>query len=173
MQNKRYLLPALFVFAISVSALQGQATDLPVLNSVRQSYEDMVATDAVKPFEAAVSALNSKYSAALDRAQELAQQGGKLEEALLLKSEKEEIAAGKGIPPQNDPKTPSSLKQLRDTYRTSMAKLEQDRDRKAKPLREAYLKSLSVLVATLTKEGKLDDALVVKKALEEMPALAA
>ncbi|HBJ85496.1 MAG TPA: hypothetical protein DDZ88_16785 [Verrucomicrobiales bacterium] len=139
--------------------------------SLQTMYEDKVKLDILRPHELAVADLNTKFAAALDRAQETAQKSGNLDEAVAIKKEKEAVLAG-GYSPSaaEDPKTPASIKTLRTTYRNTVAKLELERDKRWQPLKEALARSLNGVIDTLTKSGKLDEAILAKKLREELLA---
>lgn len=62
---------------------------------------------------------------------------------------------------------------MHTTYRAELAKLTLARDQKAKPLRDDYAKKLDELVTSLTKAGKLQEAMTVKKFRESLPVFSA
>jgi formylglycine-generating enzyme required for sulfatase activity len=166
------LLSPCLVLAI-LSLLSGvafaQLAAAPSVASLQTMYEDKVKLDVLRPHEVAVADLNTKFAAALDRAQETAQKSGNLDEAVAIKKEKEAVLAG-GYSPSatEDTETPASIKTLRTTYRNTVAKLELERDKRWQPLKEALARSLNGVIDTLTKSGKLDEALVAKKLREEL-----
>lgn len=162
--------------ALAVLTLLGdfafaQSAPTSSVASLQSLYEDKVKLDVLRPHEVAVADLNTKFAAALDRAQETAQKAGNLDEAIAIKKEKEAVLAG-GYSPSaaEDPKTPTSIKTLRTTYRSTVAKLELERDKKWQPLKEALSQSLNSVIDMLTKSGKLDEAVAAKKLQAELLA---
>ena len=137
--------------------------DIPELNVLKKQTEETIANSVKAPYEAGMADLNAKYLPALDRAQATSQQAGRLEDTLLFRKEKELITSGKGLPPRDEPGIPATLKQLRDFYRTAAGRVEMERIGRLKQVRDNYVRSLSGLVATLTKAGRLDAAQLVKK----------
>ncbi len=170
---KPSLSPCLVLAVLSllgdVALAQSAATSS--VASLQTMYEDKVKLDILRPHEVAVADLNTKFAAALDRAQETAQNSGNLDEAVAIKKEKEAVLAG-GYSPSatEDTKTPASIKTLRTTYRNAITKLELERDKRWQPLKEALARSLNGVIDTLTKNGKLDEAILAKKLREELLA---
>jgi hypothetical protein len=68
------------------------------------------------------------------------------------------IQLGRGGPDQHDSDTAESLKTLRATYRSAHAKFAAERDAKAAPLYDLYLKALDAYIAELTQADKIDAA---------------
>ncbi len=159
---------AVFVFVSPVAFSQVAA--VPEVAELQAKYDEKVKLDVLRPHELAVADLNTKFAAALERSQEAAQKSGKLEEAIAIKTEKEAVQAGNYTPAADDAKTSSALKALRTTYRASLSKLELQRDKKLQPLVDAMGKSLDILAETLTKQGKLEDAMAAKKMRDELLA---
>ena len=63
---------------------------------------------------------------------------------------------------------PESLKKLRSTYRTALAKLNQERQTKAKPYYDRYDLLLEAYQKELTQQKRLDDASKVKSVRDEV-----
>jgi len=161
------LVPIVFILLGDVSNAQSASTANAA--SLQTIYEDKVRLEVLRPHELAVADLNTKFSAALDRAQETAQKAGNLGEAVAIKKEKEAVLAG-GYSPSaaEDAQTPAGIKTLRTTYRNTLAKLELERDKKWQPLKDALARSLNGLIDSLTKSGKLDEALAAKQMLDSI-----
>ncbi len=161
----------LAVLSLLVDAAFGQSAATSSVASLQTIYEDKVKLDILRPHEVAVADLNTKFAAALDRAQETAQKAGNLDEAVAIKKEKEAVLAG-GYSPSatEDTKTPASIKTLRTTYRNAITKLELERDKRWQPLKEALARSLNGVIDTLTKNGKLDEAIAAKNLQAELLA---
>lgn len=77
---------------------------------------------------------------------------------------------GPGIPPADNPGTPGSLAQLRQTYREALARLEVERDEKTAPLYEKYLGALTAYEAEMTRANEISKALAVRQFRSEVEA---
>ncbi|MFN0076916.1 MAG: protein kinase domain-containing protein [Prosthecobacter sp.] len=131
----------------------------PQLARLESGFRSRYETDAQKPFLAAVAALNQSYTAnGIAKARAAAQTQGKLQEIIALDAETAAITKGEAIPAEDADATPAALKTLRGTYRTALAKITAERDAKAAPLYEIYLKTIDAYIADLTKAEKPDDA---------------
>ena len=171
---KAVVLRAVLLFALAWLPQAGSAQEpaVPELDALKQEYDALVGI-ANAPHLAALVDLDKKYLARLVKEQEAAQQGGKLEEAVAIETEKKTVTSGSGVPLQDAANTPPVLKKMHATYRSEVARLEALRDKKIKPLRDDFAKKLEVLTTSLTKKGKLEEALTVKRFRESLPALAA
>ncbi len=147
-----------------------QTAAIPEVAELQAKYDEKVRLDVLRPHELVVADLNAKFATALERVQENAQKAGNLDDAISIKTEKEAVLSGKYMPPQDDAKTPASLKTMRSTYRAALARLELDRDKKLRPLKDAYAKSLEALMLTMTKGGRLEEAMALKKMREDLMA---
>lgn len=147
-----------------------QTAVAPEVAELQAKYDEKLKLDVLRPHELAVADLNAKFVAALDREQEAAQKKGSLDDAFAIKTEKESILSGKYVPSQDDAKTPAGLKTMRATYRAALGRLELDRDKKLRPLKEVYAKSLEALMLTMTKGGKLEEAMALKNMRENLLA---
>lgn len=128
------------------------------------SYDALVAL----PFAVKVTDLNGKYVTALDRALEVATQAGKLDEAIVLRDEKKFVADEKCIPQADAANEPAILKQMRNTYRSELKKLEVNRDLLEAPLLAKHDAVLEAYQTLLTTEKKLDEALKVREARQRV-----
>lgn len=143
----------------------------PRLAQLEAGYQARYESDAQKPFLAAVATLNQSYVAnGISRARAAAQAKGSLTEVTALDAEKAAIEKGGGVPAEDAADTPESLKALRGTYRGALAKISAERDAKAAPLLDLYLKALDVYVAELTKAGKIDEAKQVQTLRDDKAA---
>jgi len=162
----------IFVLALLVTAscATAQTNFLPDVAELQGKYDERVRADVLRPHEAAVADLNAKFAAALERAQDAAQKAGNLDDAFAIKTEREAVLSGKYLMPQDDEKTPASLKTIRATYRASLAKLEAESDKVLRPLKETYARSLETLITSLTRGGRLEEAMTLKKVREDLLA---
>ncbi|CAN5914340.1 hypothetical protein BH11VER1_BH11VER1_25920 [soil metagenome] len=135
----------------------------PRLAQLETGFKARYEAEAQKPYLAALTTLNQSYIAnGIGRARSAAQQKGALDEVTLLDSEKTRIQNGDPLPPADLDTLPKSLKDLRGTYRSALAKIETDRAQKASPLYDLYLGALDAYIAELTKGNKIDEAQKVK-----------
>ncbi len=146
------------------------------LAALDSGFQAAVERDANAAFKASIAALDKLYLTALDRALATASKGGKLEEALALREEKQRIEKGQGVPSEVDESTqapgkvPGTLKTLRKTYRSTTAQHEATKAKAMQPLYDKYDLALAAVQTELTQAQKLDDALRVKSAREQIAA---
>ncbi len=135
----------------------------PRIAQLEQGFQAAFERDANGAFLASVDQLDRSYLGAIERARRSAQQGGNLDEVTAFDQETRRMTAGPGIPPADNPGTPGSLVQLRQTYREALAKLEIERDEKTAPLYDKYLGALTAYEAELTKANEIPKALAVRE----------
>ncbi|MDP1587826.1 MAG: SUMF1/EgtB/PvdO family nonheme iron enzyme, partial [Prosthecobacter sp.] len=131
----------------------------PRLAQLAAGFKARHEADALQPFNTALAALNTSYVVnGVSRARTAAKAKGSLAEVTALDAEKTAIEQGRGVPAEDEADTPESLKTLRVTYRTAHAKFATERDAKAAPLYDLYLKALDAYIAELTQADKIDTA---------------
>jgi serine/threonine protein kinase len=136
----------------------------PYLAQLASSFMARYDEVAGKPFEKSVADLKQSYiNNGIARALATAQAQGNLQAAVALTTEKAELEKGREIPAQDAPDTSSTLKGLRDSYRTALAGYEQTRRSAAEPLYDIYISALEKHVIDLTKSSKLDEAQKVRE----------
>lgn len=158
------------VAIVFTNCAYSQTAPIPEVAELQAKYDEKVGLEVLRPHELAVADLNAKYAAALERAQESAQKAGNLDAAFAIKEEKEAVSSGKLMTQLDDAKAPVSLKSMRATYQTALARLEVERDKNLLPLKDAYARSLEALTVTLTKSGRLEEAMALKKMREDLLA---
>jgi serine/threonine protein kinase len=127
--------------------------------------------DAEKPFLAALAKLNQSYVAnGIARARSAAQTKGSFFEVTMLDAEKTLIEKGGAVPADDAAETPASLKTLRATYRGAFAIITTERDAKAAPLYDLYLRAIDSYVVELTKAGKTDTAVRIQALRNDIAA---
>ncbi|MFC5455048.1 formylglycine-generating enzyme family protein [Prosthecobacter fluviatilis] len=151
----------------STSAQDADVGDPAALQS---AFEEKVNLEVLRPHRLAVSDLNAKFAAALDRLQQAAQKSGNLEQALAIKAERDDLLAGKYDPDSDEAQTAEVLKPLRSTYRTALGRLELERDKKLRPLNDAFARQLETQLLALTKAGRLEQAAAAKNILKDLAA---
>lgn len=154
------------IAALIITFSTARSQEAPDLKALLASYQEKVELEAVRPYELGVANLNEKYLAALLPMQEAAQKSGKLEQAIALKQERERVLAGQKVPDQDEAGTIDALKKMRTTYRTALARLDLNRDKIIRPIKEAFYKQLDSVALSLTKAGKLDEAAEAKEEQE-------
>jgi serine/threonine protein kinase len=135
----------------------------PELTTLQQQYDKLLAERVTGIYDADVAKLNTGYLAGLDRAAATAQSAGELDTVLAIQEEKKLIAAKQPVPATDDAKTPEALKNLRTIFRTSLAKLDEQRTTNHAALVTPYATRLKQIEADLTKAGRITDAVAVKK----------
>lgn len=148
----------------------GKTTD-PRILQLQEACTAAIARDITPAHLEALQALDTKYTAALDRALEVATQTSNLDNALGLRAEKKRVADHAPLPAADTP-TPEPLNTLRLTYRNSLEQLTTQREQRQQALREKYLQSLQAYQDELTRAQNLDAALTVKKFREAEAASA-
>lgn len=138
------------------------------LGQIASQFQTAYDRDIAPGHNAAVADLDTKYLAAVNRALGDATKKGVLEDALKLREEVQRVKQKQALPPVDLDTLPASLKALRGTYRSAVAKLEQDRDVKAKPYYDRYDELLDAYQKELTQQKRLDDALKVKARRDEL-----
>lgn len=172
----------ILILAISLSSMHvltgihAQETKervVPELATLQADYDSKSKAQVIQPYENAAADLRAKYLAALESSRVSAQKAGKLDDALAYKAEIESVTATKSVPFTDDAATQDGLRKLRTSYRTTLGKLTQDKDRKLQPLKDAYSRTLDPLVSRLTREGRLEDAQIVKATQDRLKPLPA
>lgn len=154
------------VALLLVQAVLAQDREVPELKILLSSYEIKRETLAEVEFDSALEELDAKYRGALERAQGSAQKSGKLEDSVAFRDEVDQLTSG-FVEEKDTANLPPTLKSLRSVYINSRTQLESRRAAKLAPLKRKMGQSLDQLIVTLTKEGRLEDALAVKQARVE------
>ncbi len=143
----------------------------PRLMKLEAGFSASLENQAQKPYLAAITALNQSYvGSGITRARAAAQAGGRGDEVTALDAEKAAIEKGTGVPADDAAEVPKSIKNLRATYRSSLANLETERSKKTTVLHDIYLKALDAYVAELTKANKIEEATKVQALREDLAA---
>jgi serine/threonine protein kinase len=131
----------------------------PHLAQLDAGFQTRLDADVEKFFKAKVTSLNQSYAAnGIARARAAAQSKGNAAEVAALDAEKASVEKGAGVPQEDAGDTPASIKTLRSTYRNALAKLTAERDARAGPLYDVYLKALDAYMVELTKVNKIAEA---------------
>jgi hypothetical protein len=148
------LLPGFIVGWLALSSVAAPPVELVVLQT---QYEHAVARRVTAVHEAAVGALNARFTTALDNAISQAKSAGDLTAVLAIQGDKKLLADKQPLPADDD-KTPEALKKLRGIYRDQLAKLIEQRSANATTLLTPYTARLKELEATLTKADRIAEA---------------
>lgn len=141
----------------------------PRLAQLEKGFRSRLETDVEVSHRADVAKLNQSYLAnGLPRARQAAQGKGNLAEVEALDAEKGIIERGEPMPLEDVADLPASLKALRATYRSALAKLEADRAKKAVPLYDLYVGALDTYIVELTKANRVDEAKTVQGLRENL-----
>ncbi|MBK8037450.1 MAG: hypothetical protein IPK22_09990 [Verrucomicrobiaceae bacterium] len=151
----------LFASLLATAASAENPATTQRLEILRTAYEAAYAKEVAAAHTTALTDLDAKYTAALDRALAAATQAGQLDTALALRDEKKRLADAAPLP-ADDFAAPETLKTLRLTYRSALASLELKRDQSAVPVKAKYDAALEALQIELTKAADLDGAVAVK-----------
>jgi hypothetical protein len=152
-----------------LSVATAQERKVPEYEAALIQHTEAVTSGSPGRLDQALNDLKANYLAALEREQKAAQNSGKLEEVLALKKEVENLKTGAEIIAL-DSTSPASLKKLRDVFERSASRIEKDREAAVLPYLKQWQLTLDQLVGTLTKAGRLEDALFVKQKRDEVAA---
>lgn len=161
MKTGRLALTTAFLILLSL-AQQASADATARIAEIQAKFQTAYDRDVGGPYQASLLDLDQKYLGAVNRSLDAATQAGNLEESLKLREEVQRVVKAEPLPPVDLDSLPASLKQLRSTYRTALARLQQERDTRAQPYYDHYDKLLEALQSELTKSKLIDDALAVK-----------
>ncbi len=134
-----------------------------------KGFHERLEHDSALPYRTALAKLNQGYlTVGIAKARAAAQAKGSLAEVRAFDSEKALIESGGSVPDSDDAAVPAALKALRATYRTAHSRLIAERDTKAAPLYDIYVKALDAHISTLTKAGKTSAAGVIQDFRDEL-----
>jgi serine/threonine protein kinase len=144
----------------------------PRLAQLAAGFQARYETVAQKPYLTEVTKLKQSYVAnGITRALATAQSQANLADALALNAEKAAIEKGGDVPQEDAADTPAAVKNLRDTYRSAVAKLVEKRTRDAAPLYDIYIREVEAYVMELTRASKLTEAQEVRALSQKLTAL--
>ncbi len=164
-------------FGTTFKELRVEALDLkkeaitvdPHIARLEAGFKARYETDVEKPYQAAVASLNKSYiNNGIAKARAAAQSRGSLKEVVAFDDVKARIERGEGVPEEDAPDTPESLKSLRAIYRSAMTKINSERDARAAPLYDVYVRALDAYIAELTMADKADEARQVSMLRDEI-----
>jgi len=123
-------------------------------------------------FAAAISELNGNFSKALERERVARSKAGDLDGVVTVRQLINALkkSPSEPLPPTSGDDAPASLVKLRDTYDGVVASHLHTRDNAIQELLKSYDQSLGAAETQLTKEGKEDQALIVRRRRLEVAA---
>ncbi|HYF36449.1 MAG TPA: lectin-like protein, partial [Prosthecobacter sp.] len=173
LRNPRHLGIAAYTSSVIFhkAELSPVVVESPRLAELKAQFDNAFERDVTKVYRTALSDLDSKYLAAVDRALADATKIGRLEEAVALQEEKQRLADRQPLPAADPVNVTAGLKKLRDTYRSELTKLVRQRDAAANVVYTRYDQSLAALQTDFTQKNLLPDALAVKRRREALDKL--
>jgi serine/threonine protein kinase len=143
--------------------------DIPKwLEEIDAQYREPYQREVIKPYDDGMAQLKQGYLASIDRLLNAASRAAKLEDAIVLRTERQRAAESDGIPTDDLDVPLPSIKVLRVWYRAQAAKLEQARAQGAKAQFERYDAVLAAGQAQLTQRQRLDEAMLLKIRREQI-----
>jgi formylglycine-generating enzyme required for sulfatase activity len=142
-----------------------------VVAELHAKYETALASQALEPFEAALTKLAASYVAALDRDEKGAQAAADLDAVLHWRNERLRMES---LPAAGEARggPPAKLVEMRRTYEAETAKLAEAREVKEAELKEKYDGALAAHEKSLTQALKVEEALAVREWREPYRAVA-
>lgn len=141
----------------------------PRLTQLENGFQAKLETEALKTYRTAVASLNQSYlTKGIATKRSAAQAKGSLVEVTALDTETALIKGGGSVPVEDGADTPDVLKELRKAYRGAEAGFAKERDAKASPIYDIYVKALDAYIAELTRTNKIADAQQVKVLRDEV-----
>ena len=116
------------------------------------------------------TALKSWYLTSLEKLLGESTKAGDLEGTLAFKAERERIASGAETTREQIEAMPPLLRKLRAAYEETLKKNKEEAARRKDAARVKYLANLEALQTRLTTNGKLDDAVLVRKEKDRVAA---
>jgi len=151
--------------AFSQESSTPPSADPPELVALQKDLAKSV-SDAQIAGEKRRELLKTAYLNGIDTLQKQATQNGNLDAVLAAKSETERIGANQVISAAQRKALSPELVILLGRYEASLAQINSETIKAEVLLREGYKRSLQSLQTELTKRGKIDEALAVKKERE-------
>jgi hypothetical protein len=118
--------------------------------------------------DAKLEKLDAGYKVALKTLVDDTQKSGKLDAVLMIRDELTAIETGKTPLPALPANCPPSLRTLRTKYLEQLTKISQDHARELAGLANRMQTLLAGMETSLTKEGRIDDALAAKRLREKL-----
>lgn len=122
--------------------------------------------DVTDPYQSEVGKMKLQYATAVEGAIAKASGASDLDGALALRHEQKRFKDSSEIPEQDDAAEVAAVKRLRAAVRAQLARLQKEREARARSLYAKYDAVLAQAQAQLTQRQRLDDALLVKKQRE-------
>lgn len=150
----------LLISSLLLGCLSLSADAATSLSSSRHTYEKAVA-DIERKAKASLAAMGGVYLKDLDGAMRMYQKQGDLDALLAIQKEKARYQKEQQVP--KNAGTASPVARMQSAYWTKAQKTETRKREKTKALTRRYVILLQGLMRSLTKQGKIEDAMEVKK----------
>jgi hypothetical protein len=160
----------LFVLFTTIQVLHARTVE-----ELQVAYEVKVLA-IEKEYRESVATLKKGYLGALDGAQKKLQQGGRLDDVLLVQKEAKRVEAEQWPLPSLGKSSPTDLVRVRKLYETARVKTEKKRAESLVEITDKMIALLESETVTLTKAGKIAEAKAAKEkaeALSESPEIKA
>jgi formylglycine-generating enzyme required for sulfatase activity len=140
------------------------ATEMPrEVKALEAQFQLLQSERVTAPFNAEIAKLNSGYAGGIEKAIAAQQAAGNLDAVLALKAEKDLLAGNQPVPARDDDQVSPLVKELRSIYRAEYAKHLAAQAANLKAIAEPMENRLAQLEVELTKEGRVQDAVMVRK----------
>jgi hypothetical protein len=149
---------ALFLTASICFAQATKPVDLKTLQDAYAKAIQKVEADSAS----AAQALPANYIKEIQKIQQAVQKAGNLEGLTTANRELERFKAEQTIPDQPAASTPDAIKKLQVQYKAAAAKNDLEKNKKIVSITKLYVENLTSLQISLTKFGKINEALEVK-----------
>lgn len=150
---------ALGLVAVAWAEVKPSTTDR--LDRLQKTY-DVELAKIDKEADNKLVTLGKRYLKSLVKLEEGMQKAGKLEPLMAIKKERERFTADKLVAESNLLAAPAELGEVQKGFLAAAGSIELRRSRSTVGLVEKYDRTLDTLQARLTKEGALEDAMVVR-----------
>lgn len=157
-------------FSASAEQTPAQVDVKAWLEKLDADWQAIYQRDVMQPYEADKEKLARQYLTLLDGRLDKVSATGDLERSVIWRNEHDRFAAEKACPAEDDPTVPAELREARGVWRTELARLDQERTKRAQAVHWKYDQVLAQAQTQLTQRQRIDDALLVKRKREEVLA---
>jgi hypothetical protein len=157
----------LFAAGISVCCGQTAAATGGDLKSLQDTYKKAIAkidSDAAN----AAQSQPATYMKELYKIQQALQKAGDLDGLTAANGELERFKSTQTVPDQPDPSLPPDIRKLQTAFKAALAKADLDKNKKLVATTKQYVELLNSLQTSLTKAGKVDQAMDVNAEIKRV-----
>jgi len=160
------IIHACFVAVFLVSQGAAQATADPLVN-LKASYEAAIFRTE-KEYSDTKENCRKGYPAALNTREMLFKRAGNLDGVMAIRAEKERYTKEKTVPKDPPPGTDDQVKVLQASYHKALGNAELKHNKAILHWTRLYLDKLDTMEKSLTKAGKIDEALAIRREAERV-----